>query len=60
MENLRQPLQLFVLQIDILPPRTLAGIAGDSKDHSLGFLFPRLDLFGGISPPKQRSISPEA
>lgn len=33
---------------------------GDSKNHFLGFLFPRLDLLEGVSPPKQRSMSPEA
>ncbi|MGH2415376.1 MAG: hypothetical protein ACRDEA_17140, partial [Microcystaceae cyanobacterium] len=31
-----------------------------SKNHFLGFLFPRLDLLGGVSPPAQRSMSPEA
>jgi hypothetical protein len=48
------------LVIDTLPPLTASGIAGDSKNHFLGFLFPRVDLPSGVASPKYWSVSPEA
>jgi hypothetical protein len=54
----KQTISMILKILTSYPPYFVEG--GDSKDHSLGFLFPRPDLLGGVSPPKQRPMSPEA
>ncbi|MHC5819111.1 MAG: hypothetical protein ACYT04_25350, partial [Nostoc sp.] len=45
--NFKRSLYLFLLTSS--PPYFVEG--GDSKDRSLGFLFPRVDLLEGVSSP---------
>ena len=46
----KQTISMILKILTSSPPYFVEG--GDSKDHSLGFLFPRPDLLGGVSPPQ--------
>ena len=51
-------LKLDIERLTSSPPYSVEG--GDSKDRSLGFLFPRVDLLEGVTSLKYWSVSPEA